>query len=44
MSKDLLLEIGTEELPHLALQEGREQLEARARELFADNKLNFQSI
>ena len=44
MSKDLLLEIGTEELPHLALREGREQLEARGRELFADNKLNFQSI
>ncbi|MDI6799886.1 MAG: glycine--tRNA ligase subunit beta [Actinomycetota bacterium] len=43
-SKELLFEIGTEELPSESVYKGLEQLEEKAAKLFEENRLSFSSI
>lgn len=44
MAEDLLFEIGTEELPWGAVQDGREQLRENAAAIFARERLEYESM
>ena len=43
-SKNLLFEIGTEELPSSCINEGMQSFEKNAREKFSRNRIDFKSI
>jgi len=44
MPRDLLLEVGTEEIPARFMPAALEQLEAKARERLAEARLNFSTV